>query len=946
MKKIVVVIMFVIVWIMTLFIEQITEEKLSYKEKILITLEKDFREFKAIPYRLKKDESFLKEALKRDGRVLKYLNQTYRANREWVLLAVKQNGMALEYASNMLKRDEEIVLEAVKENGNAFTFASQYLKEDRTYVLKLLKKEFVFVIDEVDKALHQDKDLVDMALAYDESAFKYVDETLQKDRAYIAKFLKSNGWLLAYLDESFQKDRELVTMAVMNYTYTLSYADVTLREDKDFLFSLIEKNDKVLEDIDAKVWKDNDFLLKVLKAKGFGLQYATTEQKNDRELVMKSIEYDAFSLEYASSELKKDKVLVLKALEDYSDPLKFADKSLRQDRAFITKAIEVNAFSITSINNALKSDRELVTQAVSINARVLNYLPKFQKDKSFIIEMIRRDINVLPYVDVSLKNDEDILKAVEEFPSKFENIELLLSWLAMALLFLFLYFIFIKQERRFSYLLGSILLFIMVEMFNSYFAHGVFRMPYQMVDNAHKFGLERTRCWAGNEANLSKLECYNMHVPEIHSDPKSRVITFPVRVYRSSEIFSSQSPVLHLGGGGPGAEMQLDKDYALDAHLEDHDAFSVNQGRDFFIIDPRGAGLSKPLLNCGTYIDNFLTNMKKELTLEESYKSVDSDYAECIEQFKKEGVNFNGYNSVAVSDDVHLLREAVGIDKWILFGVSYSTTYAIFVAKKYPEMVEKMVLDSACFPNLKLDHNYLVQKMDSYNALYSYKEKIKFQDLPFAEDINIKERMWKLHKKLNENPIKIDYLDLKVDGNYFISSLLEGVYGTKVFKDLPKIVVEMEENKTDTFLPYFEKHIDFLMDRSYSDVSAMAHYCYEDKPFIDFEKIENKNHELPKGYIQKNAILSFQANDFCKEMNITSSDKTLAIPIITEIPTLFIHGEFDSVTPLRDVVDEMKNFKNSKLLTYKTSHAVLGTEDKIEEDVAQFLTKSLNNVVK
>jgi hypothetical protein len=42
----------------------------------------------------------------------------------------------------------------------------------------------------------------------------------------------------------------------------------------------------------------------------------------------------------------------------------------------------------------------------------------------------------------------------------------------------------------------------------------------------------------------------------------------------------------------------------------------------------------------------------------------------------------------------------------------------------------------------------------------------------------------------------------------------------------------------------------------------------------------------------------------------------------------------------------MKNFKNSKLLTYKTSHAVLGTEEKIEEHVALFLTKDLNNVVK
>jgi ATP-dependent DNA ligase len=93
MKKIVVVIILVMVWIMTLFIEHITE---------------DFTEFKAIPYRLKKDENFLKEALQVNGMVLKYLDKKYRANREWVLMAVKQNGMSLEYVDNTLKSDEEL----------------------------------------------------------------------------------------------------------------------------------------------------------------------------------------------------------------------------------------------------------------------------------------------------------------------------------------------------------------------------------------------------------------------------------------------------------------------------------------------------------------------------------------------------------------------------------------------------------------------------------------------------------------------------------------------------------------------------------------------------------------------------------------------------------------------------------------------------------------------
>ena len=72
-------------------------------------------------------------------------------------------------------------------------------------------------------------------------------------------------------------------------------------------------------------------------------------------------------------------------------------------------------------------------------------------------------------------------------------------------------------------------------------------------------------------------------------------------------------------------------------------------------------------------------------------------------------------------------------------------------------------------------------------------------------------------------------------------------------------------------------------------------------------------------------------------MEINSTNKTLNEPIETDIPTLFIHGAYYSITPLRDVKEEMKRFKNSKLKVYKTSHAVLGTEEAVEKDIAMFL---------
>ena len=934
----------------SLFIDEdtiLTKEQHSNKKMVLLALETSVEGYMSIGSRLRNDELFMKEALAVNGQVLRFLDKKYRANKSWVLLAIKEDSTALEYASNMLISDEDLVEEAVKKWGYSFTYAHQTLKEDRAYILKLLKDKR-FIIDYIDDSLKNDTELLDIAVKYDGNALSHFDENLTKDRAFILSVLRNNGSALYYVNENFKKDKELVSVAVQQDAYALVDSDITLRHDKEFLLKLINKNKKVLNKIDIELWKDNAFLLKVLKEYGFGLEYATKAQQDDNALVEKALEYDGYSLEYASERLKKDKIMVLKSLNHYGFPLSFADKSLKEEREFIKKAVEENSYSILYIGKNLQKDRELILLAIQNDEAILGELPKLRKDKAFISLLIKKDLNVFPYIDDSLKNDSELIALSQKIPHKYESEEKLLLELSFLLFILFLYFKFIKKENAKNYLLwGAILVFILEKILSIYFVHGVFRMPYRMVDKTHKFGLEPIRCAFNSNINGSEVECYNMHVPEIYDDNNSRIITFPVRIFRTTDIFSFKSPVLHLGGGGPGADMGLNSAHSLKSHLEEHNEFSVNQGRDLFLIDPRGAGLSKPLLNCGTFVDNILTNIKKGQTLEEEYASVDSDYGECVEKFKKEGVNFNGYNSFSVANDIYRLKEAVGIDKWFLFGVSYSTTYAMIVAKKYPKIVEGMILDSACFPNLKLDHNYFTKTMERYNSLYEYKNKLKDDNLTENNiSIDVSGRMWALHKKLNKYPIETGYVGLKVNGDYFIDSLLWGVYGTKIFKDLPSIIKEMEKSKIETFLPYFKNYISYLMDKKFGDVSSMAHYCFEDKSFINFEKIKNENMKLPNGYIQKNAILSFKSKDFCKEMQINSTDKTLADSIKTEIPTLFIHGEFDSVTPLRDVMTEIKGFKNSKLLTYKTSHAVLGTEDKIEQDVALFITEFLNNVVK
>jgi pimeloyl-ACP methyl ester carboxylesterase len=478
-----------------------------------------------------------------------------------------------------------------------------------------------------------------------------------------------------------------------------------------------------------------------------------------------------------------------------------------------------------------------------------------------------------------------------------------------------------------------------------------YRQPFQTINNIQKYGFEPVKCWFGETSTPPRTECYYMHVPEDHAQKTGKVIAFPVVVFRSNAIFSTKAPVLHLGAGGPGAPMYLDSIESIKTIWEYHNELSINQGRDLFVIDPRGTGLSKPLLTCDTFVENETKRLKDNLSITEQWDEVRKDYFECIAKFKSKGVNLSTYNSLSIANDIEMMRIAGNIDEWVLIGVSYAATYAQIIATQYPESVESMVLDSATFPNLKPHDNYLNKTMARYLALYNHCSLTSDCTTPPE---NIENRIWSLHQALNLNPIKLEIdhpynnnkIDVLLNGERFISALLDGTYGEKIFYDLRHIIPQLERRRALTITPYLENHIAYLLDPTYGDVSATSHYCYEDKPYTNFDSIRIHADKLPKGYIRNTVLLSIDFPDYCNEMLIGAGDPVVSMATKTDIPTLFLHGELDTITPLSDVIEQRKLFTKNCLITHKLSHDVLSNNKYAERTAAKFISNAEIDLVK
>lgn len=460
--------------------------------------------------------------------------------------------------------------------------------------------------------------------------------------------------------------------------------------------------------------------------------------------------------------------------------------------------------------------------------------------------------------------------------------------------------------------------------------------------------LKRTTCWFTPSYNAPQTECFIVNVPENIAKPKENRLSFPLVIFRSESSDRSLPPVIHLGAGGPGAPMYLNDDFTMNYFWEAHDDFTVKSGRDLYVIDPRGTGLSSPLLTCDIFVNNLPERLGQNLRAVDEWTLADKDFRACVEHFLDQGINFQYYNSIAISDDIELLRQALSIDKWTLIGVSYGAIYAQIIAKRFPESVEALILDSPAFPNLKFDNRFLERTMAPYEALYNYCDADELCSEPLP---NLRSRLWNIYEKLNASPINITLShphskkDLLVvfNGERLLASLIEGTYSENIFTDLPEIILELERGEYESLRPYIEDFISFLFDTDYGDLSATAHYCFEDKPFVEFPALVGKTQEIEEQALRDTVRMSLTWPDFCDEMGINNSDTLVATAVDTSIPTLFLQGTLDSITPLVDVKTQRENyFHNSQLLTFTLSHGILGSDTDVEIQVNDFLGKVAN----
>ncbi len=169
------------------------------------------------------------------------------------------------------------------------------------------------------------------------------------------------------------------------------------------------------------------------------------------------------------------------------------------------------------------------------------------------------------------------------------------------------------------------------------------------------------------------FECARLKVPLDRTGTVPGTVTLSIERIRP-DVRRPEGAVFALAGGpGQGASSVTEG--------FNSDTFGVIGKRDLIVVDQRGTGRSGAL-DC------------RELE-QPSDRPIDVRTEHCAEEL---GAARGLYTTGDTVEDLDAVRAALGIDRITLFGVSYGTKVALTYAARYPEHVERLVLDSVVAP--------------------------------------------------------------------------------------------------------------------------------------------------------------------------------------------------------------------------------------------------------
>ena len=373
---------------------------------------------------------------------------------------------------------------------------------------------------------------------------------------------------------------------------------------------------------------------------------------------------------------------------------------------------------------------------------------------------------------------------------------------------------------------------------------------------------------------------------EDRDQPSAREIRLPVVIIHARSA-TGKNPVVYLSGG-PGTSAMNTAAYP--------GAYPWLEERDFIVVGQRGTQFATPALMCPEY-----------RTAVAAQADTVAAVRACKARLEADGIDLSKYHSLASADDLDDLRTVLGLDAWSLYGGSYGTRLALVYAKKFGHRVESMVLDSPLPPNAIYDDE---SARNLEHSLRLVARDCAQQAACASAFPDLEQRFFQRLEEVARTPLQVEAAQDPVTAADLASLIpLASASGVRRAPLTMDRVARLDpELLARLYAP--AQAIDFAWGMRFSV------WCSEALPFSLRYAVDGPGNVL--GGYESAAIHP----ELCRAWDVPALNASVIEPVISDIPTLIIAGEFDPLTPPKWGALAAKTLARSRLVRVRGgSHA-------------------------
>lgn len=400
-----------------------------------------------------------------------------------------------------------------------------------------------------------------------------------------------------------------------------------------------------------------------------------------------------------------------------------------------------------------------------------------------------------------------------------------------------------------------------------------------------------------------EAEIGRIHVSENRNRPDSNQIE--IAFIRVRSLAEHPGPPVFLLAGGPGGSS-----VASVRQLVMQNPEQMLKHGDLIGIDQRGVGLSRPNLSLGAL---FTIRPEEPGDPETLLQVMLEKHAEAAERFRRRGIDLGGYTTEESADDIDAVREALGYEKIVVWGGSYGSHLALATIRRHDDVLSRVVVRSPEGPDHTLKLPQQIQE-----GLERVSEIVAGDDEWGSRLPDLETTLSELISKLNADPVVVTVTNQRTESETRVGIsgfdlqrwVANAIGRVGTMRPVPAVIYAASQGN---YAPLARQLLPYRAVQRVSGMSMMMD-CASG---ISAERAALIKTQTPACTLG-NAV-NYPYMEICEAWGCPDLGEKFRGPLESDVPILFICGDLDSRTPIRNAKELLPGLPNSKLLVLENA---------------------------